>query len=105
VGIAIIHSTKEKWNRTFLSYFWEVNKRIVRTPFPIPKISTALQELEGFSYATALNLNMGYYTIRLDPDSSKICTIIFPWHSRFSRHISSKNDGADGIPRVCMSLY
>ena len=22
---------------------------------------------------------MGYNTIRLDPDSSKICTIIFPW--------------------------
>jgi hypothetical protein len=38
-----------------------------------------LQELEGFSYATALDLNMGYYTIRLDSDSSKICTIIFPW--------------------------
>jgi hypothetical protein len=38
-----------------------------------------LQEMEGFSYATALDLNMGYYTIRLDPDASKICTIIFPW--------------------------
>ncbi len=38
-----------------------------------------LQELEGFAFATALDLNMGYYTIRLDPDASKICTIIFPW--------------------------
>jgi hypothetical protein len=38
-----------------------------------------LQEIEGFSYATALHLNMGNYTIRLDPDASKICTIIFPW--------------------------
>jgi hypothetical protein len=38
-----------------------------------------LQEIEGFSYATALDLNMGYYTIRLDPDASKIYTIIFPW--------------------------
>ena len=27
----------------------------------------------------ALDLNMGYYTINLDPDASKICTIIFPW--------------------------
>ncbi len=27
----------------------------------------------------ALDLNMGYYTIRLDPDASRICTIIFPW--------------------------
>ncbi len=63
----------------FLNEFWEVNKRFVRKPFPIPKISTVLQETEGFSYAAALDLNMGYYTIRLDPDASKICTIIFTW--------------------------
>jgi hypothetical protein len=63
----------------FLSDFWKVNKRLVRKPFPIPKISTVLQETKGFSYATTLDLNMGYYTIRLDPDASKICTIIFPW--------------------------
>ncbi len=63
----------------FLSDFWEVNKRFIRTPFPIPKISTVLQEIVGFSFATALDLNIGYYTIRLDPDASKICTIIFPW--------------------------
>jgi hypothetical protein len=68
---------KDKTGR-FLSDFWEVNKRLVK-PFPIPKISMVLQELEGFSYATAIDLNMGYYTIRLDPDASKICTIIFPW--------------------------
>jgi hypothetical protein len=42
-------------------------------------MSTVLQEIKGFSYATVLDLNMGYYTIRLDPDASKICTIIFPW--------------------------
>ena len=62
-----------------ISDFREVNKRIMRKPFPLPKISTVLQELEGFTYATALDLNMGYYTIRLDPDASKICTIILPW--------------------------
>jgi hypothetical protein len=38
-----------------------------------------LQELEGFTFAMALDLNMGYYTIRLDPDASRICTIIFSW--------------------------
>ncbi len=62
-----------------ISDFWELNKRIVRKSYPIPKISTILQELEGFTYATALDLNMGYYTIRLDPTASKMCTIIFPW--------------------------
>ncbi len=62
-----------------ISDFRELNKCIVRKPYPIPQISTILQELEGFTYATALDLNMGYYTIRLDPMASKMCTIIFPW--------------------------
>ena len=63
----------------FLSDFREVNEWIVKKPYLIPKISTVFQEMEAFTLATALNLNMGYYTIRLDPDASKICTIIFPW--------------------------
>eukprot|EP00804_Cyclotella_cryptica_P018230 CCRYP_005962-RA/>CCRYP_005962-RA protein AED:0.66 eAED:0.67 QI:0/0/0/1/0/0/2/0/124 len=51
----------------------------LREPIPLPKISTVLQELEGLTYTTTLDLNMGHYTIGLDPDSSKICTVIFPW--------------------------
>ena len=70
---------KEKNTVRFLTDFRELNKRLVRMPFPLPKIMTVLQELEGFTYATALDSNMGYYTIRLDPNASRICTIIFPW--------------------------
>jgi hypothetical protein len=62
-----------------ISDFRELNKCIVQKPYPIPKISTAVQELEGFTYATALDLNMGYYTIRLDPAASEMCATIFPW--------------------------
>ncbi len=62
-----------------ISDFRELNKRIVRKPYPIPKISTTLQELEGFTYAITLDLNMGYYTIRLDPTANKMSTIIFLW--------------------------
>jgi hypothetical protein len=62
-----------------ISDFRELKKRIVRKPYPIPKISTIVQELEGFTYATALDLHIGYYTIRSDSTVSKMCTIIFPW--------------------------
>jgi hypothetical protein len=62
-----------------ITNFRELNKRIVRRPYPIPKISTTLQELESFPYAMALDLNMGYYTIRLNPRAAKMFTIIFPW--------------------------
>eukprot|EP00804_Cyclotella_cryptica_P003898 CCRYP_015755-RA/>CCRYP_015755-RA protein AED:0.38 eAED:0.40 QI:0/0/0/1/0/0/2/0/465 len=79
MGIAHIHYTKKDNTVRVVSNFRELNKRVVRKPFPIPKTSTVLQELEGFTYATALDLHMGYYTIRLDPDASEICTIIFPW--------------------------
>jgi hypothetical protein len=62
-----------------ISVIRELNKCIVRKPYPIPKISMTLQELEGSTYATALDLNMGYYTIRLEAEASEMCTIIFPW--------------------------
>ena len=62
----------------FLSDLRELNKQVVRKPYPLPKISTVLQELKGFQYATALDLNMGYYTLRLDLKPSGMCTIIFP---------------------------
>ncbi len=62
-----------------ISDFRGLNKYIVRKPYPIPKISRILQELESLTDATSLDLNIGYYTIRLDPTASKISTIIFPW--------------------------
>jgi hypothetical protein len=35
--------------------------------------------LEGFLLATSLDLNMGYYHIKLSPSASKLCIVIFPW--------------------------
>ena len=63
----------------FISDFRELNKLLKRKPWPLPKIVDTLQQLEGFTYASQLDLNMGYYTIRLDDPSAKICTIILPW--------------------------
>jgi hypothetical protein len=47
-----------------------------RRPYPIPKIAQMLQELEEFAYATSLDLNMGYYTIRINPNAQKMCSIV-----------------------------
>jgi hypothetical protein len=38
-----------------------------------------LQEFEEFAYATSLDLNMGYYTIKLDYDAQKLFTIVTPF--------------------------
>ena len=49
----------------FISDFRELNKRICRKPYHTPKIQDMLQQLEGFSYATSIDLNMGHYHIEL----------------------------------------
>ena len=63
----------------FISDFRELNKRIRRKPYPIPHIQDMLLNLEGFQYATSLDLNMGYYHIELNPASKEMCTIVLPF--------------------------
>ena len=63
----------------FISDFRELNKRILRKPYPIPNMQDMLLNLEGFQWATSLDLNMGYYHIRLDPSSKELCTIVLPF--------------------------
>ena len=45
----------------------------------MPKINEILLKLEGFRYATSLDLNMGYYHIRLSENESNLCKIVLPW--------------------------
>jgi hypothetical protein len=96
--------------------FRELNKRIVRRPYLNPKISTTLQQPEGFTYAMALDLNMGYYTIRLNPRAAKMFTIIFPWgkysYLRLPMGFAGLADifqaemmDLNGSPRVCKSIH
>jgi len=42
-------------------------------------IQDMLLRLEGFQYATSLDLNHGYYHIELSPFSRQLCTIVLPW--------------------------
>jgi hypothetical protein len=45
----------------------------------MPRIQDILISLNGFTYTTSIDLNMGYYAIRLMPIAQKLCTIVFPW--------------------------
>ncbi len=60
----------------FISDFRRLNQKIKRKPYPLPRISDTLQQLEGFRYATSLDMNMGYYHIALSKEASDMCTII-----------------------------
>ena len=63
----------------FISDFRELNKRIKRKPYPIPNIQDMLLNLDGFQYATSLDLNMGYYHLELDDNAKQLCTIVLPF--------------------------
>jgi hypothetical protein len=47
---------------------------------------------------------MVYYTIRLDPDTSKICTIIFPWGKYSYLRLPMGIAGSPDIFQAKMSL-
>jgi hypothetical protein len=55
-------------------------------PFPIPKIRDMIRSMEGFTFASAWDLNMGYYHIKLDADAQKLCTIVFPWQMKKNKY-------------------
>jgi len=59
--------------------FRELNKWIVRKPYPLPKILDILQKMEKFKFATAVDLRKGYYHIPLDKATQKLCTTVLPW--------------------------
>jgi hypothetical protein len=107
---------KKDYTVRTISDFRELNKQIVRKLYPIPKISTTLQKLEGFTYATTLDLNMGYYKIVLDPTAAKMCTIIFPWGKysyqrltigfcRIGQYFPSGNGEPNGYFRVRKGVH
>ena len=53
----------------------------------MPKINEMLLKLEGFIYATSLDLNMVYYNIRISKNPSNLCKIIIPWRKYFYRRL------------------
>jgi dihydroorotate dehydrogenase len=38
-----------------------------------------IRSIEGFTFASSLDLNLGYYHIKLDADAQKLCTVVFLW--------------------------
>jgi len=70
---------KKDGSARFISDFRELNKRTLRKPYPIPNIQDMLLNLEGFQWATSLDLNMGCYHVRLDPASRQLCAIVLPF--------------------------
>jgi hypothetical protein len=62
-----------------VSDFRVLNSKLQRVAFPITEIQDILNSLNGFTYATSIDINMGYCTTHLMPQAQKLCMIGFPW--------------------------
>ena len=62
-----------------LSDLRNLNKQLKQKPYPMHKTNEILLELEVFQYAPSLDLNMGYYHIRISKNASNLYTIILSW--------------------------
>ena len=60
---------KKEGTVRFIMDYMRLNQKLVKNLYPLPTIGDTIQKLEGFQYAEALYLNMGYYTTRLSPAS------------------------------------
>jgi predicted aspartyl protease len=63
----------------FVSDFRQLNKHLLRLPFPLPNPQQLFRTMDRFSYCTTMDLNMGFWTIPLDEESKNLCTIVLPW--------------------------
>jgi hypothetical protein len=70
---------KDNAGLRFICDLREINKRLVRKPYPLPKVQDLLRKIGKFKYATTLDLVMGFYNIRMDEEAQRICTLILPW--------------------------
>ena len=46
---------------------------------PLPSIQDTIQQLKIFNWETCVDLNVGYYGMKLSKQARKICTIVTPW--------------------------
>ena len=53
----------------------------------MPNINDMLLKLEGFQYATSLDLNMRYYHIQLSENVSNFCTSTLPLEKYCYKHL------------------
>ena len=74
----------------------KLNKQIKHKPYPLPNVHDLPLKLEGFNYASAIDLNMGHCHVLLNKDAQKMCTTIMPWgkheHLRLPQGLANAPD-------------
>ena len=75
-GTPIFIIPKKEGTLRFITDYHMINQKLVRKPYPLPRIGKKMKHLEGFQYETALDISIGYYTIRILTASQDMATIV-----------------------------
>ena len=62
----------------FVTDFRVLNSLLRRKPYPLPLIHEILHNLGQFHFATCIDLNMGYYSMKLDKEARQRCVTVLP---------------------------
>ena len=75
-GTPIFIIPKKEGTLRFITDYFRLNQKPCRKPYKLSIIGKKIQQLEGFQYEIALDINMGYYTIIIFSTSQEITTIV-----------------------------
>jgi len=62
-----------------VSDFRKLNEMLKQSPWPMPTIMDMMHQCGGMSFATALDMIMSYYAMRVRQDLQKYLVIVLPW--------------------------
>lgn len=88
----------------------ELNKALLREHYPMPTLEDIAPSLAGAQYFSTLDAASGFWQIKLDEESSKVCTMSTPFwpvqipayavrHSVGARNFPASNAQSNGRPR------
>ena len=83
-----------------------VNQAIIRERFPIPTVEETLQELQGATYFSKLDLKWGYHQIEISPESRSLTTFsIQEGLFRYKRLIFGMSDASELCQRYVQQSF
>jgi hypothetical protein len=59
--------------------FWMVNQQLRCKPYPMPNMSELFQRIDGYDFASTLDLRLGFHHILLSEYASNVFTTVLPW--------------------------
>jgi transposase InsO family protein len=89
----------------YITDYRMLNKVVIRHPWPMPHISDMTENIGRYTYATCLDLSMGYYHLELSESASNLTTFMLPFGCfKYLRLPMGLNISPDVFQRLMMRL-